>query len=123
MLADHAGRHAEAQRGTGEAAAFHHLGKDPHVVEAVHRTLPIMTTPANKWRPSNREAISKSPFGICPVIGTRAASHLVTQPRSVGPQRGSPRRRRHMPPRLPSHPDLQVELPMTNSRLDGDGDA
>jgi len=39
MLADHAGGHAEPNRGAGEPAAFHHLGEDPHVVEAVHKTI------------------------------------------------------------------------------------
>jgi hypothetical protein len=42
MLADHAGGNAEPGRGIGEAAAFHHLGEDPHVVEAIHRAPSII---------------------------------------------------------------------------------
>src|SRR6266403_6218760 len=42
MLADHAGGNAEPRRCAGEAGALHHLGKDPHIVEPVHRVLPII---------------------------------------------------------------------------------
>jgi hypothetical protein len=36
MQGDHARRNTKPGCGTGEAAAFHDLGKDPHAVEAVH---------------------------------------------------------------------------------------
>jgi hypothetical protein len=39
---DHAGRNAKPRRSTDEAAALHHLGEDPHVVEAIHTAPPIM---------------------------------------------------------------------------------
>src|SRR5260370_1084668 len=43
MLADHARGNAEPRRSAGEAAAFHHLGEDPHIVEAIHRVLRLLS--------------------------------------------------------------------------------
>src|SRR6266853_6834185 len=45
MLTDHAGRNAEPRRSAGEAAALHHLGEDPQVVEAIHRALRLLSNP------------------------------------------------------------------------------
>src|SRR5260370_1084666 len=45
MLANHAGGHAEPRRGAGEAGGLHPLGQDPHIVEAIHRALRLLSTP------------------------------------------------------------------------------
>src|SRR6201981_2743301 len=89
MLADHAGRNAEPRRSASEAGALHHLGEDPHIVEAVQRGSPIAKRSQTVYAAAN--ALSRTALQIT----------LIGQPCDRAESRSQPlwgwkRRRCHM---------------------------